>query len=138
MHMIILGLMAVILAVAQGTATAAVPTCTPALFPASGQTTVFTADKKGVPGAAVPADGTVQAGATLSYQDNGDGTITDLNTGLIWEQKLPETDLQCTATDQATRELHCANNVYAWSNLDADTIWDWPDSLARATGAFPT
>ncbi len=29
----------------------------------------------------------VQAGATLSYTDNGDGTITDNNTGLMWEKK---------------------------------------------------
>ena len=24
-----------------------------------------------------------------SYRDNGDGTITDLNTGLIWQKNLP-------------------------------------------------
>src|SRR5437773_4101103 len=46
-------------------------------FPATGQTTVFhTGD-----------DGDIQAGATLSYTDNGDGTITDNNTCLIWEKK---------------------------------------------------
>jgi len=32
-------------------------------------------------------DGDVQAGAPLAYVDNGDGTVTDLNTGLMWEKK---------------------------------------------------
>jgi hypothetical protein len=32
-------------------------------------------------------DGEVQAGAALAYADNGDGTITDLATGLMWEKK---------------------------------------------------
>lgn len=32
-------------------------------------------------------DGDVQAGAPLSFTDNGDGTITDNNTGLMWEKK---------------------------------------------------
>ncbi len=45
--------------------------------PASGQTTSYG------PG----SDGDVRAGATLSYTDNGDGTITDHNTGLMWEKK---------------------------------------------------
>ena len=52
--------------------------CTAAgAFPASGQTTAYG------PG----SDGDVQAGATLSYTDNGDGTMTDNNTGLMWEKK---------------------------------------------------
>lgn len=32
-------------------------------------------------------DGDIQAGAPLSYTDNGDGTVTDHNTGLMWEKK---------------------------------------------------
>jgi len=31
-------------------------------------------------------DGQIQAGATLAYVDNSDGTITDTNTGLMWEK----------------------------------------------------
>ncbi len=31
-------------------------------------------------------DYTYSSGATLSYRDNGDGTVTDLNTGLMWQQ----------------------------------------------------
>ncbi len=32
------------------------------------------------------ADGNQQTGVALSYVDNGDGTITDANTGLMWEK----------------------------------------------------
>jgi hypothetical protein len=41
-------------------------------FPATGRTSIYH------PG----DDGDIQAGATLSYKDNGDGTITDKNTHL--------------------------------------------------------
>jgi len=46
-------------------------------LPASAQTTAY----------GTGSDGAVQAGAALSYTDNGDGTITDNNTGLVWEKK---------------------------------------------------
>jgi hypothetical protein len=49
------------------------------------------------------SDGDVQAGAALSYVDNGDGTITDLNTGLIWEKK------------DDSGGIHDMDNVYSWS-----------------------
>ena len=51
------------------------PPC--AQFPATGQTRVHR------PG----DDGAIQAGATLSYTDTGNGTIFDNNTGLEWEKK---------------------------------------------------
>jgi hypothetical protein len=68
--------------------------CTPSggSFPATGQTTAFG------PG----SDGAVQAGATLSYTDNEDGTVTDNNTGLMWEKK-----------DQAWG-IHDVDNKYTW------------------------
>jgi hypothetical protein len=61
-------------------------------FPASGQTTSYG------PG----SDGDVKAGAALSYIDNGDGTITDLNTGLMWEKK------------DAAGGIHDQGNRYTW------------------------
>jgi hypothetical protein len=61
-------------------------------FPASGQMTSYG------PG----SDGDVQAGATLSYTDNGDGTITDNNTGLMWEKK------------DDSRRIHDQDNTYTW------------------------
>ena len=98
------------------------PKCGKLKFPASGQTAAYTADKNDgiVGGVAVPDDGTVQAGATLSYVDNGDGTITDLNTGLMWEKK---NSLDSTANFS---NLHDADNTYRWSGDGSqETIWDW-------------
>lgn len=94
-------------------------------FPATGQTTAYTADKNdGIDGAvAVPDDGTVQAGTTLNYQDNGDGTITDLNTGLMWEKK------------DDTGGLHQWDNTYVWSGDGSqETIWDWLDDINAEGG----
>ena len=64
--------------------------CPPSKFLASGQTTPFQADiADGMSGnfVDVPDDGTLEAGATLRYRDNGDGTITDRHTKLMWEKK---------------------------------------------------
>jgi hypothetical protein len=49
-------------------------------------------------------DGAVRAGASLSYVDNGDGTITDVNTGLTWEK----------LSDDGT--IHDRDNVYSWND----------------------
>ncbi len=68
-------------------------------FPATGQTTSsVTGD-----------DGSVEAGAPLRYVDNADGTITDLNTGLMWEKKI-ELDGVVNGAD-----LHDADNCYPWA-----------------------
>ena len=63
-------------------------------FPATGQTSIYR------PG----GDGDIQAGAPLSYKDNGDGTITDKNTHLTWEKK----------SDDGT--IHDVNNIYMWND----------------------
>jgi hypothetical protein len=54
---------------------------TASTLPGTGQTTSY------APG----DDGAVQAGAALSYTDNGDGTVTDNNTRLTWEKKTSAT-----------------------------------------------
>ena len=76
-------------------------------LPASGQTTSYGAG----------SDGDVQAGAALSYQDNGDGTITDLNTGLMWEKKIQSTGgfTACTNETGTCADPHNADNAYTWS-----------------------
>jgi hypothetical protein len=61
-------------------------------FPASGQTASYG------PG----SDGDVRAGAALWYTDNGDGTITDNNTGLMWEKK------------DDSGGIHGQDNGYTW------------------------
>lgn len=52
------------------------PNAAPLQLPVSGQTVSYHAGD----------DGAIGAGANLQYVDNGDGTITDLNTGLMWEK----------------------------------------------------
>jgi len=61
-------------------------------FPATGQTSSFHAGD----------DGAIQAGAPLQFEDNGDGTITDENTGLMWEKK------------SADGSIHDHRNAYNW------------------------
>lgn len=60
--------------------------CARQSFPATGQTTCWN-----TAGAVISCDGTgqdgdLQRGAALAYIDNGDGTITDPNTNLMWEK----------------------------------------------------
>jgi hypothetical protein len=62
-------------------------------FPATGQTTCWDDTGAVIPCSSLHGlvhtgqDGDTQAGAPLSYVDNGDGTITDVNTGLTWEKQ---------------------------------------------------
>ncbi len=76
--------------------------CAPTTLPATGQTTVYVTDD----------DGDIQAGSPLSYVDNGDGTITDLNTQLTWEKKSDD------------GSLHDQDNVYSWTP-GTGSIWEW-------------
>ncbi len=99
--------------------------CASQAFPATGQTTAYAANKNdGIPGpVAVADDGTVQAGATLAYTDNGDGTITDLNTGLSWEKKSDDGG------------LHDQDTLYVWSGSGIqETVWDWLDDVNAEGG----
>lgn len=94
-------------------------------FPASGQIVSYGADKnEGIPGGVpVADDGDVRSGAPLRFVDNGDGTITDVTTGLMWEKK-----------DDAGG-LHDWDNAYVWSgNGSQETIWDWLDDLNAEGG----
>jgi len=53
-------------------------------------------------------DGSVRAGAPLSYVDNGDGTISDRTTGLMWEKKAKLDNVPDAANP------HDADNCYPW------------------------
>lgn len=69
-------------------------------FPATGQTTSSrTGD-----------DGDIEAGATLSYTDTGNGTILDDNTGLEWEKKSDD------------GSIHDMDTTYTWENAFAAHI----------------
>jgi hypothetical protein len=98
--------------------------CPAGKFPASGQTTAHQADiNDGISGnfVDVPDDGTLEAGATLRYRDNGDGTITDLDTKLTWEKKSSDGG------------LHDVDNGYPWSG-GGQTIWDWLKDINTENG----
>ena len=95
--------------------------CGNSTFPASGQTTPAMGTMTHT-GATVRDDGFVKAGGPLSYQDNGDGTITDLNTGLMWEKK------------SADGSLHDVFKSFVWSSPVTDTVWDWIDAINTEVG----
>ena len=65
----------------------------------TGQTAVFGAG----------SDGVLQLGVVRSFTDNGDGTITDNVTGLMWEKKSDD------------GSIHDKDDLYTWS---AGAPWD--------------
>jgi hypothetical protein len=72
-------------------------------FPATGQTSCW--DSAGallLSCSGTGHDGDIGAGAPLAYMDNGDGTITDLNTGLMWEKKSDDDS------------IHDKDTTYTW------------------------
>ena len=80
-------------------------TCGSGGLPQTGQDTCDTGGSLGAcPGSPAGQDGEVQAGVARSYTDNGDGTITDNVTGLMWEKLADD------------GSLHDRDNVYTWSN----------------------
>lgn len=97
-------------------------------FPASGQLTSYAAPTRasgGVP-VAVADDGAIRAGAALRFVDNGNGTVTDLNTGLMWEKKCG-----------GGGGLHDYRRVYRWADPSPEqTIWGWIAAVnaERGTG----
>ena len=116
-----------------------------ARLPATGQITCYDADGFSVACAGTGHDGEIRAGATLAYTDNGDGTITDQNTGLTWEK----------LTDDGS--IHDWENTYSWEDafqgkiavlnsaggFAGHTDWRVPNirelqSLLHYGNAFPT
>src|SRR5713101_2482006 len=72
-------------------------------FPATGQTVCWDSGGNLIPCDSSGEDGALRRGAPLSYTDNGDGTITDNNTGLVWEKQSRD------------GSIHDALNGYTWS-----------------------
>jgi hypothetical protein len=82
-----------------------VPKC--GCFPATGQTTCWDSDGETIPCAGTGQDGELRNGAVLTYVDNGDGTITDMNTGLMWEKLSSD------------GSVHDVSNGYTWDDAFA-------------------
>jgi hypothetical protein len=91
-------------------------------FPASGQVTAYGAG----------SDGDLESGGTLSYTDNGDGTITDNNTGLMWEKKSDTGSFH--GNDQSyTWCVDVGNNGCDTNNMDGTIATTF---LANLNGSF--
>jgi len=70
-----------------------------------------------------------KAGVACRYQDNGDGTVTDFDTGLQWEQK------QASDSVQYFPNPHDGDNLYTWG---ADQLADgtvFTEFLGRLNGS---
>src|SRR5262249_49755536 len=83
---------------------------TSSCFPATGQTTCWDSAGTMIACAGTGQDGELRQGAPLSYTDNGDGTVTDANTGLGWEQLSLE------------GSVHDRGNTYTWTNAFAGHV----------------
>lgn len=78
--------------------------CQAQAFPATGQTTSY----------GTGSDGDIQAGGALSFVDNGDGTLTDTNTGLMWEKKSDD------------GSVHDWDDKYAWGAASPPYMMNGP------------
>lgn len=79
----------------------------PARVLGTGQVACFDVDGKKVDCEGSGQDGETQAGVRRAFFDNGDGTISDLSTGLVWEK------------------LSDDGSVH-----DADTTWTWAAAVS--------
>lgn len=86
----------------------------PGSLPATGQTASY------APG----DDGALRIGAPLRFRDNGDGTLTDESTGLVWEKKGDDGG------------LHDKDRAFVWEP-GAGSVWEWIAAVnAEGTGGF--
>jgi hypothetical protein len=76
----------------------------------TGQTGCWNGAGQAIPCAGSGQDGAVQSGEPRGYVDNGDGTITDTTTGLVWEKLSDDTS------------IHDKDNTYTWANAFAYKI----------------
>jgi hypothetical protein len=86
--------------------------CVERTLPATGQVTCWTSAGASVPCAGTGQDGDTLAGSTFAYTDNGDGTITDHNTGLVWEK----------LDDNNVGGIHDGDDFYTWDDAFAVKI----------------
>jgi len=83
-------------------------------LPATGQTASY------APG----DDGALRVGSPLRFRDNGDGTLTDESTGLVWEKKGDDGG------------LHDKDGAFAWEP-GAGSVWEWIAAVnAEGGGGF--
>jgi hypothetical protein len=71
------------------------------------------------------SDGDLQKGVAQNYVDNGDGTITDTKTGLVWEKK----------SDDGT--IHDKDTTYSWC-VDANFDFNCDNGMNLMDGTVVT
>lgn len=76
----------------------------------TGQTTCYDSLGVAIPCTGTGQDGALQLGASRSFTDNGDGTITDNKTGLMWEKLSND------------GSIHDRDNFYSWGNAFATKV----------------
>ena len=79
----------------------------------TGQTTCWDSSGSVIPCAGTGHDGDLQTGLARAYVDNGDGTITDTKTGLMWEKLSDDGSIH-----------------------DQDTTYTWADAFAVKVAAL--
>jgi len=77
----------------------------------TGQTTCYDTGGSVIPCAGTGQDGELQKGALFSYTDNGNGTITDTVTGLMWEKLCDQDPPGATCASD-----HDVDTTYTWTN----------------------
>ena len=75
----------------------------------TGETTCSDATGASIPCAGTGQDGELQRGLSPSYVDNGDGTISDLRTGLMWEKLVDD------------GSIHDKDDTYTWCGASCFT-----------------
>lgn len=76
----------------------------------TGQTTCYDTAGSVIACAGTGQDGELQKGLVRAYVDNGDGTITDTRTGLMWEK----------LSDDGS--IHDKDSFYSWANAFATKV----------------
>jgi hypothetical protein len=76
------------------------------------------------------------------FVNNGDGTVTDHQTGLMWEQKdnLDGTPVACPVNGSTCDDPHDADNIYRWCQQSGlgPVCADLGDSIAAPEGSVYT
>jgi hypothetical protein len=79
------------------------------------------------------------AGEPVRFEDCGDGTVADHETGLLWERKngpLFDFGIRCSDPNgQGCPDVHYSNNGYSWSSTGTEPDGEvFTDFLARLNG----
>lgn len=105
--------------------------CAPAAtLPATGQTSCWDPSGSPIECTETGHDGDLRAGGALSYVVHGDGTITDQNTGLMWERKddaggIHDKDVRYTWEASFTEFIDTLNDTCGGDGLvvcDSDAV----------------